>query len=192
VPHNTIGLTSITLDIGIGGLVPRLHSLLLLTAFVPAIAGAQEWYVTPPRLSDGCVAIAQAPPNSVPDADVYSTLDEVLDAETEICHVDLGYALNRDWGGIQDDIRAFFERQYADEYSTLLGSGPTSADWREPTLRTRLGEAISASRYFSEIRAKLAQHCLEVDAFEFEKAQVLRGELPKFTAFVSVDLKSCG
>lgn len=173
----------------------RSHTLsLLLMWFMPVIAGAQQWYVTAPRLSDDCVAITHAPPNSVPDADVYPTLDHalhMLDAEIAICHISLGHALSRDWEGIQNDIRAFLEQQYAEEYSALLGAGPTSAAWREPTLRARLSEAIAASTYFSEIQTVLTQHCLEVDAIEFEKAQVVRGELPSFIAFVWVELKSC-
>jgi hypothetical protein len=142
----------------------------------------------------GCVAIIHGPPTSIPDADVYATLDDALDAieaGTEICHIDLSHSLIGDRAGFQNDIRSFFERQYPDEYATLFGSGPISAEWREPALRARLGEAVSASTFFSGMRPVLALHCLEVDAIEFEKAQVVRGELPKFTAFVSVGLKSC-
>lgn len=168
----------------------------IVLLFMSTAVLADSWYVN--EKTDRSIGITYAPPDSAAGRRPYPSLDQALASigpQGRVSTIDLGYVLNRDLLGMQDDIRSIMASTYPNEYATLLRSSSTPAAWRAwkgQPLRTKLHAAVLKSKIMAEIRPVLAQHCLRVADVSSEKQVVtLRSGTPYFTAFVWIELARC-
>ncbi len=165
----------------------------LAVALLSTPVHADAWYVLVQH--DSSVGITYAPPNSTGGGEPYPSLNQALEAVgagRRVSTINLGYVLNGDLLGMQDDIRTIMARSYPDEYAALLRTRSAPAAWRGEPLRAKLQAAILKSAIVSEMKPTLKKHCHEVADVSFEKQVVnFRSGVPHFTAFVWVEIKPC-
>jgi hypothetical protein len=159
---------------------------------VPALADA--WYVN--AMHDNSVGLAYAPPGSTGSNESYPSLEQALasmGSDRKVSGINLGYMLNGNLLGMQEDVRSHMATSHPDEYAALLRrSRSDSGAWRGESLRAKLQAAILQSATVAEMKPVLAKNCLEVDSLHLEKVgAVLNAGIPRFTALVWLELKPC-